>query len=80
MELIFSRNTTVNGSIECVNVGIVNDQVLEGDHQMFEIILDSVIPFGNVEIGAFNVTTIKIADDEDDGMYILRSVVHTELS
>lgn len=66
-QLIFPAQVTANRDIQCLMLTIVNDDVLEGDDQMFGVsLLTDGIPV-NV-ITEDNITRYIISDDELDGM------------
>lgn len=59
----------MNGDTQCTVVRISVDQQLEGDQQMFVVVIvpSELYPAGNVEAGSPNVTLFTIADDIEDG-------------
>ena len=65
LEVTFTAGSP-NGAQQSVEIGITDDDALEGDHE-FTVQLVSTNPFGsNVMIGAQSNTTVTITDNEGD--------------
>lgn len=77
--VVFPAFETVNRDIQCVAVTIIDDRVLEGDEQMFEVVIvsEGLLPLGNVEVGDADRTQYIIRDDDDDGRKDIYIVGHS---
>ena len=65
LEMTFTSGSP-NGAQQSVEIGITDDNALEGDHE-FTVQLVSTNPSGsNVMIGAQSNTTVTITDNEGD--------------
>ena len=65
VEMTFTSGSP-NGAQQSVDIGITDDNALEGDHE-FTVQLVSTNPSGsNVMIGAQSNTTVTITDNEGD--------------
>ena len=68
LQVTFSSGNVV-GDTACAAFGILNDDILESDHE-FTVNLESVTPPGPVLTAPFS-TTVSINDDEGKKMFLM---------
>ena len=71
LQVTFSSGNVV-GDTACAAFGILNDDILESDHE-FTVNLESVTPPGPVLSAPFS-TTVSISDDEGRRMFLIDNV------
>ena len=67
LTVTFSAGTTSSGDTACVNVGIIDDDALEGDHSFTVEISSLELPGGmysGLTIGMPSSAPVNILDDE----------------
>ena len=68
LQVTFSSGNVV-GDTACASFGILNDDILESDHE-FTVNLESVTPPGPVLSVPFS-TAVSISDDEGKKMFLM---------
>ena len=67
-EATFPEDVTFNGNTTCVNVSIVNDSALEGNHsftmELYMVSTDPPVTTGTIMIGIPSSAQVIIFDDE----------------
>ena len=71
LQVTFSSGNVVSDTA-CAAFGILNDDILESDHE-FTVNLESVTPPGPVLSAPFS-TTVSISDDEGRKMFLIDNV------